>query len=111
MNYCFNAETIKEIENEFYKTADSSDILMERAGFALYEEIKRAARKDSKITVLTGSGNNGGDGYVAARLLKENGYNVTVCEVFAPKRGRSHHADRKGRCGSNRSSIHRDGKK
>lgn len=85
MNYCFNAETIKNIENNFYKTADSSDILMERAGFALYEEIKSVTKKGNKITVLTGSGNNGGDGFVAARLLKENGYSVSVCQIFAPK--------------------------
>ncbi len=85
MNYCFYADTIKEIEEKFYKTADSSDILMERAGFALYEEIKSVAKKDSKITVLTGSGNNGGDGFVAARLLNENGYFVAVCQIFAPK--------------------------
>ncbi len=85
MNYCFYSDVIKEIENNFYKTADSSDILMERAGFALYEEIKSVAKKGSKITVLTGSGNNGGDGYVAARLLADNGYLVAVCQIFAPK--------------------------
>ncbi len=85
MNYCFYADTIKEIENEFYKTADSPDVLMERAGFALYEEIKNVAKKGEKITVVVGCGNNGGDGFVAARLLNENGYNVTVCQIFAPK--------------------------
>ena len=85
MNYCFYSDVIKEIENNFYKTADSSDILMERAGFALYEEIKSRAKKTKKITILTGSGNNGGDGFVAARLLKENGYLVSVCEIFEPK--------------------------
>ncbi|HET7334425.1 MAG TPA: NAD(P)H-hydrate epimerase, partial [Rhizomicrobium sp.] len=51
--------------------------LMENAGRAVADAI--AARwTPSKISVLCGPGNNGGDGYVAARFLVERGFDVWV---------------------------------
>jgi len=51
--------------------------LMESAGAHVAREvIKRAPR--AGVAVLCGPGNNGGDGYVAARLLKEKGHKVWV---------------------------------
>ncbi|MHA1754004.1 MAG: NAD(P)H-hydrate dehydratase [Candidatus Odinarchaeia archaeon] len=45
-------------------------ILMENAGRAVYEEIRRRIDlKNKRVTVLCGTGNNGGDGLVAARHL------------------------------------------
>ena len=52
--------------------------LMLRAGTAIAEEAEKAASKGDDILVVCGTGNNGGDGYVCARLLKERGYNVKV---------------------------------
>ncbi len=51
--------------------------LMERAGAAV-AEIARKAWLGGPIVVLAGPGNNGGDGWVAARILREAGYRVTV---------------------------------
>jgi len=51
--------------------------LMESAGTAVYAHIN--ARYQSKtLLVMCGKGNNGGDGYVIARLAQESGYQVTV---------------------------------
>ncbi|MCL2452584.1 MAG: NAD(P)H-hydrate dehydratase [Alphaproteobacteria bacterium] len=51
--------------------------LMEAAGTAVFWEASKLVPKES-IAVLCGPGNNGGDGFVAARLLAEQGYTVTV---------------------------------
>ncbi|NLN98233.1 MAG: NAD(P)H-hydrate dehydratase [Eubacteriaceae bacterium] len=45
--------------------------LMEKAGEACTEAILKCANRDEKVLILCGSGNNGGDGLVIARLLKE----------------------------------------
>lgn len=54
--------------------------LMENAGIAVAREAVRRLGKirSPKIAVLCGKGNNGGDGFVAARLLHECGIDVTV---------------------------------
>jgi hydroxyethylthiazole kinase-like uncharacterized protein yjeF len=53
-------------------------VLMERAGLAVAEAARRMVPAGARISVMTGPGNNGGDGFVAARILAEAGYLVSV---------------------------------
>ncbi|WP_342362627.1 NAD(P)H-hydrate dehydratase [Terrarubrum flagellatum] len=53
-------------------------VLMEHAGAAVAAIAMEMAGQRARIAVLCGGGNNGGDGFVAARLLKEQGYDVAL---------------------------------
>ncbi|MEE8372772.1 MAG: NAD(P)H-hydrate epimerase, partial [Dehalococcoidia bacterium] len=56
------------------------DVLMENAGLAVAEEVRKLCGNvaGSPLLVLVGPGNNGGDGLVAARHLDDWGAQVTV---------------------------------
>ena len=72
------AEDMREIDRRAIKDYGiSGTTLMERAGLKVAEKIKELFEK-RKIIVLSGGGNNGGDGLVAARNLHEWGWNVKV---------------------------------
>jgi hydroxyethylthiazole kinase-like uncharacterized protein yjeF len=57
--------------------------LMERAGAGVARALEHLA-PDGPVTVVCGKGNNGGDGLVAARLLRESSRPVAVVCVAAP---------------------------
>ena len=58
--------------------------LMERAGEGLARVVAQHGPA-GRVAVVCGKGNNGGDGFVAARLLRQAGREVTVLTVFDPK--------------------------
>jgi hydroxyethylthiazole kinase-like uncharacterized protein yjeF len=55
--------------------------LMENAGRAVAEAVVARRHPGSRVVVVAGPGNNGGDGFVAARLLAERGYSVQMLLV------------------------------
>src|SRR5229473_986535 len=56
----------------------SGETLMENAGAAVSEAVMAWHPPGSKVAVVAGTGNNGGDGFVAARQLRLAGYRVVV---------------------------------
>jgi hydroxyethylthiazole kinase-like uncharacterized protein yjeF len=58
--------------------------LMEHAGHAVARFVLREFPEAQRITVLCGKGNNGGDGFVAARTLAEAGRKVKVLLLGYP---------------------------
>ncbi|MDR1461395.1 MAG: NAD(P)H-hydrate dehydratase [Campylobacteraceae bacterium] len=62
----------------------SEEILMENAARSIAEFVKIKAKKGADIIFLCGSGNNGADGFAAARMLAGS-FNVSVFCVYLPK--------------------------
>lgn len=77
------AEKMRSAENLAIEGGTTVDELMERAGTAFAEAIYRFAGP-MPVLVLCGPGNNGGDGYVAARELAERGVKVRVAAMAEP---------------------------
>ena len=55
--------------------------LMERAGQAVADAVVARHPISERVVVVCGPGNNGGDGFVAGRLLAERGYQVRLMLV------------------------------
>ena len=83
MTELLTAAQMRAIERAAIESGEVTGLeLMERAGRgvveAIFEEWPELAATDQRAVVLCGPGNNGGDGFVVARLLKEWGWKVEV---------------------------------
>jgi ADP-dependent NAD(P)H-hydrate dehydratase / NAD(P)H-hydrate epimerase len=79
--------TIKQMraaEDATMAAGTSVDMLMERAGAEVAESVWRFGG-GSQTLILCGPGNNGGDGYVAARILRERGLDVRIAASGEPR--------------------------
>ncbi|TFG88720.1 MAG: NAD(P)H-hydrate dehydratase [Hyphomicrobiales bacterium] len=61
-------------------------LLMENAGRGVADEVSARFPDAATVAVLCGPGNNGGDGFVAARCLQERGYRVRLGFDGDPKK-------------------------
>ncbi len=61
-----------------------SIVLMENAAHAVLEEIRRSLAPKSRVAVICGRGNNGGDGLALARQLFLKDYAVKIYLLAAP---------------------------
>ncbi len=79
-----DAQTMREVDRWAIEDRGVASLeLMERAGGGVVRALERLA-PDGPVTVVCGKGNNGGDGLVVARLLRESGRPVTVVCAAAP---------------------------
>lgn len=81
----FNTSQIKELDNLTCTLEGLSSLeLMDRAAMALYQRIRKKVLRTQSVLVVSGPGNNGGDGLAIGRLLLDEGYPVTIvlCEQF-----------------------------
>ena len=80
------AAQMRDAEAALIAGGETVEALMERAGRGAADYVFRMAAGRS-VTVLCGPGNNGGDGYVIARVLAERGVTVAVVAPLAPATG------------------------
>ncbi len=74
MYYVVTARQSRQADKETIHHGTGALTLMENAGVEAYNRIRKEIRKKDRILVLCGTGGNGGDGYVIARLLHDSGY-------------------------------------
>jgi len=77
------AEEMRKAEADRYALGETVQSLMERAGSAIAEVVLRLG-DHAPVLILCGPGNNGGDGYVAARHLAQAGVTVRVAASAPP---------------------------
>ena len=82
-NALYSIAQIRAIEAVARKSLKPDESLMELAGKKAYCCLRQCWPSVSRVVVLCGGGNNGGDGFVLARLAQNAGLNV--CLVLAAK--------------------------
>ena len=88
MRYWVTPEEMTEFDTRAIKAGTPGDVLMERAGTSAALAAMAMTQPDQgPVQVWCGPGNNGGDGLVLARLLKNRGYEV--CAILATTPGKS----------------------
>ena len=87
---------MRSVDEATISSGTSAETLMERAGRAVARTVIEAAggRYGTKVAVVCGKGNNGGDGFVTARVLHDEGLGVTCALTFDPSEAKgpaAHH--------------------
>lgn len=82
MKPILSTEEVRRLEDIIEREGTSKAELMEHAG----EFVAAVAQEydPKEVVVLTGFGNNGGDGWVAADILQQRGAHVTVATPVGP---------------------------
>jgi ADP-dependent NAD(P)H-hydrate dehydratase / NAD(P)H-hydrate epimerase len=81
----YSADAVRELERRACAHRGiTPGELMERAGAAALAALSRRWPAARSVAVVCGAGNNGGDGYVLARLAREQGLDVTVHAIASP---------------------------
>ncbi len=79
MRYAVNSEEMKKIDDYTIQAAGIPALeLMERAALEVVRAMKKKVGKADRILAVCGTGNNGGDGVAAGRLLYLQGYHVAI---------------------------------
>ncbi|MBQ6410368.1 MAG: NAD(P)H-hydrate dehydratase [Atopobiaceae bacterium] len=83
MQPILNIEDVRRVEQALTREGVSISELMHRAGSAAAQEVIRMGDV-ARAAILVGTGNNGGDGWVAAEELAAAGVKVTVVSPIPP---------------------------
>ena len=84
----FTSDEVKIIEAEHAKVSNGHCFdLMQKAGRAVFDYIVRVCGDAKEVWIFCGKGNNGGDGYIVANLLLDNGIKHRVFATGIPHEG------------------------
>jgi NAD(P)H-hydrate epimerase len=81
----YTAEQMRRLDRSAIEAHGIPGIeLMERAGRCVFDGVRKTYPQAASWVIFCGGGNNGGDGYIVARVAKEAGSAVTVCALKSP---------------------------
>ena len=82
----YSAQQVRDAEASYATESEEGTYpLMEAAGSAAYRLLRQRFPDASSLLIVTGRGNNGGDGYIVARLAIEDGLQVALCSFCEPQ--------------------------
>jgi len=84
MKRILTAEQMRRADQQTIAQGMPGSELMERAGSAVANAVLQCRPDSGRIVIITGAGNNGGDGYAAARILAGQNMRVTVVSLADP---------------------------
>lgn len=78
----YRAQQVRDMDHmAIHESGIAGITLMQRAGAAAFELLQQQWPAAKCIAVFCGTGNNGGDGYVIARLAREQGMSVNLYQL------------------------------
>lgn len=84
-NLILSVKEVLHLEKLIAESGISYEELMKRAGTSVSDRIRLYSSKPSTVTILCGTGNNGGDGWVVAQNLLDEGYHVNLVTATSPE--------------------------
>ncbi len=82
----YSAASVRAMDRRAIEGGIPGYVLMQRAGEAAIAALRRHWPAAKSVAVICGPGNNGGDGYVVARLARNSGLEVRAIAVTDPRR-------------------------
>lgn len=87
MTPLLSADEMRAAEAAWFAAGHDSFALMQTAAAKVADRAAERAPPGGQVLVLAGPGNNGGDGFVAAHLLRERGFAVRVIAPLGAGKG------------------------
>ena len=85
MRYLYSGKQAKDIDSHAIHTVGMPGlVLMEKAAMTIAAVLMGREERTKKILAVCGTGNNGGDGVAAARILCQQGYDAAVTVIGDP---------------------------
>lgn len=81
----YSAAQVRELDARLIAAGTPGFELMQRAAHAAWRALRRRWPQAAAVTVLSGAGNNAGDGFLLAVLAQQAGWAVRVLAVGAPQ--------------------------
>ncbi|MCC3751153.1 MAG: NAD(P)H-hydrate dehydratase [Halorhodospira halophila] len=86
MRELYTPDQVARLDQAAIRAGIAGEVLMDRAGRRLWQEMRQRWPGAGRLAVVCGGGNNGGDGYVVARLAGRAGLAVEVLYLVPPER-------------------------